>query len=189
MKCPRCGKDHFDSAAFCDACTSWLRTQPAGVKIKAEEISPWDVRNREDEGPRAAGLPQIGAMRMTLLTLITMGVYLPFWFLKIREPINNLQSEEKIGQGINMFAAAAAVLSMLPMLMPGSITMTANLINSIATVSSVIMVIIVVSESFKVRRILLEHFNTHLHRKIEISGIKTFLGLSIYLQSVINKLS
>jgi uncharacterized membrane protein len=188
MKCARCGKDNFDAEIFCTACNTWLRAQPAGVKTKADVTSPWDVTSQGDITSQAAGLPKISSVRMTVLTLITFGIYLPFWFLKVREPINNLQSKEKIGQGINVFAAVAACLSMLPFFVPRGNVVTANMIDSISSILSLIMGVIVLSESFKVRRILLEHFNTHLQRRIEISGIKTFFGLCIYLQAVINKL-
>jgi hypothetical protein len=181
MKCAICGKNNFDADIFCAACGNRLRAQPTLVNAEAAM------------GQAAAGLPKMSVPRLVILSLITFGIYVPVWFLKLRGPLNNMQSNEKIGKGINVAAIAAGCIGLLLGFVSGVIEaggdiLTAKGIDLISAIFNLIMGIAVLNQSFAVRRILLEHFNTHLQRGIKISGVGTFCFACFYLQAKINEL-
>jgi hypothetical protein len=128
-------------------------------------------------------LKKRNVLLMILLTLITYGVYIPVWFLNRKDSINNLNSKEKISAGPIIFLLIISIIYAI-MLIP-SILFTETSIGSIIDWIDIIInlagSIIILIMSFKVRRILNEHYNT------KISDIATFLFTFFYLQYKINR--
>ena len=52
----------------------------------------------------AQQLKKISVILLWFLTNITFGIYVPGWYLTRRNTINNLQSEQKVGSGVFVFA-------------------------------------------------------------------------------------
>jgi hypothetical protein len=157
----------------------------------------------KDSMPKAEGagqLKQTSVIIVVLLTLLTSGIYFPIWFLTRRSQFNSLQSGEKLGTGIFVFSivafSAAVILSLYSGLAvffqpletsagQGPILLYADLIANIITLIAIIPLI---QQTFKVKRILHDHYHGHLKQEIHLSTILTLLLLNIYLQYKINAL-
>lgn len=127
-----------------------------------------------------------------LLTFITGGLYIPLWFLRRRAALNALESSSKLGVvgpallgvGYPAFVVAAVWNPMLAESLFGDLFRLALGIGLIAL-------------SFKVRHILLDHFEARIRRELpgssslqtltDIAGIWTFLLQIWYLQHKINQ--
>lgn len=132
-----------------------------------------------------------------ILTFITGGIYFPIWYLTRREAINQLNSSEKLGKGI--FIAGIVVFSLvlvnsfysaflnLDAIQAGAVVQV-TIADLIANIASLIILIPLIYQTFKVKRILIDHYNNHLQKDITFSNIMTLLFLNIYLQYKINKL-
>ena len=46
-------------------------------------------------------------------TIITFGIYGPFWFLTRRDQLNALHSPEKLGKGVFIFSIVLYIISLL----------------------------------------------------------------------------
>ncbi len=132
-------------------------------------------------------------------TIITAGIYHPCWFLTRREQINELHSDEKLGKdffifGIVIFSISlflACVIGVLEGMgeVLGSVEFLAmaEAVDAIDSFLSLVVVIILLVQCFKVRRIFRNHFNEHLGRNIYFSGLLTFFFQIHYLQYKINR--
>jgi len=150
----------------------------------------------------AAPLADAGVFAMCLLTLVTAGLYQPIWFLIRRKALNNLHSQEKLGVWPLVMVLAALLASLcLPIIGSikwGSWVEAENafppLHLSILLVAGVILIV----QSFKVRRILLDHlapgeeemFSAGIRMQHEelFSRMGTFFFGIFYLQHKINGL-
>ena len=136
-----------------------------------------------------------------LFTFLTNGIYLPVWFLTRRNQFNSLQSEEKLGKGVYLFAivafSAAVCLGLYSGLAlfflsepslgeSGSYLAYADLAANLFTL---IAIIPLVQQTFKAKRILLDHYNGHLRQNVTFSPVLTLLFLNLYLQYKINRLA
>lgn len=133
---------------------------------------------------------KISVIWIVVLTLLTFGIYIPIWFLKQREAINNLHSQEKLDKNIFivmlvLFGAVIIVsFFQIGLLAGGNV---ANDIDMITTVLNLIPSLILLWQIFKVRRIFIDHFNDYLKKDFEVSGLLTFLFNIMYFQYLINK--
>lgn len=137
---------------------------------------------------------------VVLLTVITGGIYMPIWFLTRRQSFNSLHSSEKLGKGVFIFAIIGLLISTiislysgffqgLDMARSGELNMPVTALDLLATNALMLIVFIpLVSQTFKVKRILHDHFNTHLRKDIQFSKLMTLLFLNFYLQHKINRL-
>ena len=165
IHCPKCGKENEYTATFCIACGNRLSTQT--------------LMDSEDEQQIASteqDLKKMNVLLLIFLVLITGGIYLPIWYLRRLNAINNLQSGEKLSSGI---FAAVIVLFVMGLLIIISGSEAYNIPHLVAG-------IILLVQRFKVLRIFTEHFNIHLKRGIAFSGLATFFLGEYYLQYKIN---
>jgi hypothetical protein len=132
---------------------------------------------------------------MIILTVITAGIYWPIWFMTRRKAINTMQSREKLGSGVFVFAIALFVISLLVAIsagvlerVGGELLLTKGL-QAFSGIMHAVAAAAVLVQSFKVRRIFNEHFNTHLRQGISFSGVATFFFIIYYLQYKINRLN
>lgn len=117
------------------------------------------------------------------LALITGGIYVPVWFLKQREAINDLNSNESLNDlpfiitimlcTVSLTLTISLEFIMDPVLHK-SVEITTSLLNSVGGIITLVM-------SFKVRRIFYQHFNE------QSSATATFFFTIYYLQYKINK--
>lgn len=129
---------------------------------------------------------------LILLVLITFGIYYPIWFLKRLNAINNLQSKEKLGPGVFIFAIVGVSIVLLLGFISGSMERageidTAGGLDAFRSMLNLGVAIALLVQSFKVRRILHEHFNVHLQRGISFSWAAIFFFHIFYLQHKINR--
>jgi hypothetical protein len=132
-------------------------------------------------------LPDLGKMHIWLLiflTVITFGLYNPIWFLIKRRGLNELQSSIKIGLVTPIFVIVIWSIQLLFQFTSGfaeglGYIESAEVLNIIANILSLIGGIILIVLSFRVRRIFIDHFNVYLRRDIKFSGIATFFFWNI----------
>lgn len=117
-----------------------------------------------------------------VLSFITGLIYYPVWFLRRRQAINALQSSKKLKSG---FLIVAIVLFSLNLLMSQGSDVDAQ---EVGGTLALIAVIIMIVQSFKVRRIFEDHCNMYLQQSIDFSGVATFFFGAFYLQYKINRL-
>jgi len=124
----------------------------------------------------------ISVFKVILFTVVTFGIYPSVWFVKRRPYFNNLVSGNKFGYVIPVGLVIVSIISLVISLLE---------VATIYALDKFIEIIVIVGllyQSFKARKIMLEHYNTNLNKDIDIDGIFTlFLGF-IYLQYKINKI-
>jgi hypothetical protein len=142
---------------------------------------------------RGPELKKTSIILMIILTAITAGIYWPIWFLTRRKAINTMQSREKLGSGVFVFAIVLFGISLFIGLISGVMEELGHkslLVTGLGAFSGILHAVAagaVLVQSFKVRRIFNEHFNTHLQRAISFSGVATFFFIIYYLQYKINR--
>lgn len=122
-------------------------------------------------------------LSMILLTIITLGIYIPVWFLNRSYAFNNLNSKEKINNNLINFVLLMFTVSVM-LLIPSILfteTETGTMIDRVDALINMAGGITLWVISFKVRKIMNEHYNTSL------SGVATFFFSFFYLQYKINQ--
>ena len=79
--CSNCGKKNPDESKFCNACGTRL------FYPDTKEQKEIDIHTIAD-----TDLKKVNVLFIIFLTIITLGIYCPIWFLTRRKSINNLQS-------------------------------------------------------------------------------------------------
>ncbi len=188
MYCPKCGKENTDTATFCSTCGNRLSAQASIVQEQAGNLPHSN-----------AELKKTSVVLLIFLTIITFGIYYPVWFLRRRNAINNLQSKEKLGSGVFVFAIVVFSISLFVSLLSGAmeglaeglgemdLMLTAKGLDLFSRILDLVVGISLLVQCFKVRRIFNEHFNTYLQRGISFSGAATFFFQIYYLQYKMNR--
>lgn len=168
MICPSCGRENPDSTKFCGGCGASL-------------INP--------------GFAKTNIYLAVFYTVVTFGIYLPYWFLKRRHIINSMHSQTKLGQWPFIIAIVLFLASMLTSLAGGAMIgisyddptpgITLYFISNIAGIVGSIPLIM---GAFRLRRIFDDHFNKHLKQNMGLSKLGTFLLNSLYFQYKINEM-
>ena len=146
---------------------------------------------------QAAGFRKTSPLLVFLLTTMTCGIYLPIWFLGRRQAFNSLESEEKLTKDIFIYTTAGFVLVILVSLYSGYLqAMTfltgkepatlATWLDLAANLLTLALLIPLVGQLFKARKILTDHINGHLGKNETFSTLWTILLLNAYLQHKIN---
>ena len=175
MICSKCGKENKDGAIICGSCGDQLILQ---AQLTSEVL--------DKPQNTTQGLRKMSVVLVIFLTIITAEIYCPIWFLKRIEAINSLKSKEKLQP--NIFRILGFLFSLC---------LIFNIVSFIkfgrgsafSTLFSIIGWIILVVQSFKVRRIFNEHFNVQMKKQIHFSWTATFFFYIWYLQYKINNLS
>ena len=144
-------------------------------------------------------LKKTSVFMMAFLATISSGIYLPVWFLTRRQAINALASNDKLDATPSVLALAglafgvvvgtySSIETVMGVLRSGTLTTAAGGLDLCANLVSLLACIPLVTESLKVRKILDDHFNGHLHCGAPLSKLYTLLFLNFYLQHRINRL-
>jgi hypothetical protein len=156
----------------------------------------------EQQSEDVAPLADAGVFAMCLLTLVTAGLYQPIWFLSRRKALNNLHSPEKLGVWPLAMVLAALLaslcLTIIGSLKWGSWVEAENAFPPLHAFILLVAGVILIVQSFKVRRILLDHlapreegmFSAGIRMQHEelFSRMGTFFFGIFYLQRKINGL-
>ncbi len=146
----------------------------------------------------AAGLRETSVIHVLFLSLITLGIYVPVWYLNRRRALNNLQSSEKLSALPFAFVLALFALMFCAGVASQFVKFPIDLDNSINVVSLVCGITLLI-QAFKVRRILVDHFTAKIlpgpfastvamQTDMSLSGVATFFLGILYLQHKINRL-
>ena len=138
---------------------------------------------------------------VVILSIITGGIYLPIWFLTRLDQFNRLQSGEKLTKGSLVFSlvafAAAFCISLysglavffLPDSLSADPAATLSYADLIANTVSLVAILPLVRQTFRVKRMLLDHYRVYLQQNVSFSSLLTLLFLNFYLQYKINQLA
>ncbi|HHD11314.1 MAG TPA: DUF4234 domain-containing protein [Deltaproteobacteria bacterium] len=142
----------------------------------------------EEKTGSPAGLERMGVLKLFFLVFITGGIYTGVWFLKRLEAFNALNSEVKLKQAPFTFIIAGCVVNIgiTFFLMFAGKELDKGLINSLlmtGDILNIVVAVVLLVQAFKLRRILMEHFNT------TVSWLGTFFFTVFYLQYRINRLT
>lgn len=130
-------------------------------------------------------LPRVNIVLMVVLTLATLGLYLPVWYLRRVHALNALRSPVKVGPVL----PALVLVLYIPRIGPGLfhsifVALGASSVTALASgtatflgfVQGVLMLVL----AFQVKEILEDHL------RISLTGVWTFLFNAYYLQSTVN---
>lgn len=128
-------------------------------------------------------LQKKNVLLVLLLVFVTGGIYAPVWFLKQRGAINDLNSNESLNDlpfiiTIMLCAVSLTLTISLRFIMDPALNKSVELTTSLLNCVGGIIILVM---SFKVRRILYQHF----HEQSSAAG--TFFFTIYYLQYKINK--
>ncbi|VAV84097.1 hypothetical protein MNBD_DELTA01-736 [hydrothermal vent metagenome] len=170
LHCEKCGSFNNSWARACTSCG-----EETGLKMQA------------------VTLEKMGVAKLVILTVITGGVYTAFWFLKRLDIFNSFRSERKLRQGIFGFIIAGCIVNIaivfyLAFAGVGLDEAFALRLLNTSNILGFAVNIVVLLQTFKLRRILLDHYAKHLGREVKLSWILTFFFHIFYLQFKINRL-
>jgi len=124
-----------------------------------------------------------------LLSIITCGLYFPFWFVLRANDLDKLQTTAKITLGpvvllfCSLIATYAASIAGIWWTSEAGAT-TLKIVGPVLNLCYCIMIWVL---SFRVRRILDEYFNQRLNLGSPISAVATFFLTIYYLQYKMNR--
>ncbi len=148
-------------------------------------------------------ITQTNLVSMVILTILTMGLYIPIWFMQKRGGLNQLDSARKASLG---FPIAALILSAVVALLNFGAANRVPWIYNIEirwdTIANLIAAgligFLLMIQSFQVRSILEDHLLAHSHgplagsiamlNRSEFSPVGTFFFGVFYLQYKINEM-
>lgn len=132
---------------------------------------------------------RIGVFRLILLTLVTNGLAIPWWFFKQRAAFNALDAQEKIGKGMPtaifvLYCIATIFLIAIFFIEDPKAIKALNDFNSVITLVGGILGLFII---LRMRRMLTEHSSKH-SPPIVFSYWRTIVFFIYYLQYKFNKL-
>ncbi len=166
----------------------------------APNITPPPVPMTQSSKPTEHSIKKTSVILTIIFTIITVAIYYPCWFLTRRESINALNSREKLGRGVFIFAVVMFSVSLFLSFVIGGLEGLGEGLNNMEFVAIskgvdaidriifTVAAITLLVQCFKVRRILRQHFNEHLGRDVPFSSVALFFLQIYYLQYKINRL-
>jgi len=141
--------------------------------------------------PAEADLEKKSVIGMIILTIITLGIYIPIWLFKRREKLNSLNSKMKAGKTVIFIILVLQIIGIIIIFAPfflthenlSDVSMTFKKFENYQSWVSFFAALAVLKASFDIRSIIRDHFNTQL------SGAGTFFFTIFYLQYKINQLT
>ena len=138
-------------------------------------------------------LRQRSVIVMILLTIVTLGVYYPMWFLRRRAAFNQLDSPRKLHVWPFAVALAFAAVRFVVAITSGPRAPEAS-VDFLLSVAQLAVAILIVVQCFFIKTILEDHLVAPGSDRIghfsdnsaELSGLMTVFFSIYYLQHVIN---
>ena len=199
--CPNCGREHAAHARFCADCGTRLDISgsvspgPSGTISQIDPLTaPVAAIDQSHSVPTTGsfyGLTRKNVWLMFFLTILTLGIYMPYWYLTRHQIFNALSSTAKFRQATILiwllWFVVDSVLVVLSIALPQSGTIKLlTPIESIFNLAAGIFGLILV---FRARKILLEHLAIIGRNDIPMSSILTFFFGFLYIQYKINQLA
>ncbi len=131
-----------------------------------------------------------------LFTVVSAGLYMPFWFSGRMKLFNSLTTREKFSQNVLGVIIILCITEAILFLYVWSVTAENPHSQSDALGIAILLFlalmillpVLLVVQAFKGQRMLDEHFNLHMKADVAFSGAATFFLGAIYLQYKINAL-
>jgi hypothetical protein len=178
LSCPRCEAALPSASGPCDRCGSAVDV----ARTARAELLP--------------GLRPTNLVLVAVLSSVSLGLYSPVWFWRRREALNHLRSSTKLDRRVLLFTFVLLALSMLlgliaipmhgPAVGPARILTVGKSVEIASQLLCLLVLITLWGQSFRVRRILLDHFNLHLGLGVSVSWFYTLVFQVLYLQRRIN---
>ena len=184
--CPKCGRENSREALFCADC---------GTRLNAFEVGfPGSLRAMGLENGGSAsgsfyGLTRKSVWLMIGLTIITLGIYEPYWYLTRLQRFNALSSSAKFNQTAILiwlvwFVVEAMIFVFVIVSPESSTVQSLEVIEDLVYLSAAIFAIIL---AFRAKKILQEHLAV-IENDFSMSGVATFFFQFFYIQYKINRL-
>lgn len=148
--------------------------------------------------PNSRGLWRRNIVLMIVLTLVSFGLYYPFWFLRRRAALNGLDAPRKLPLWPFLIILAYSVMNLGEVIAFGDVpdvqTLGAGGALLLLLVRLAVGVLIIV-QCFLIKDILEDHLagpedqvpSPLLSNRVQLSGLLTFLFGIFYLQHIINR--
>ena len=202
LRCTNCGFDNLEGSRFCASCGKALGEGAAFGEDAThhEESGHGGVAPVPGPGTgrAVASLEPMPVPTLVLYTILSFGIYSAVWFLKRLEAFNSLKSETKLNQGVFGFIIAGFVANICIVLYlvftgeggtaPGELQGLSLSLVATSDMLSIAVQVAVLIQAFKVRRILIDHFEENLKRDVGVSWGWTIVFGIFYLQYKINRL-
>ena len=198
--CPNCGRENAGYARFCAGCGTRLDISrsgslgSSGTTTQIDSLTGPVVATDQDYGVSVSGsfygLTRKSVWLMTFLTIITLGIYMPYWYFTRHQRFNALSSAAKFRQTTILiwlcWSVVDAVLFVAVIATPESGTI--QLLEGIETILNLVAAIFGVILAFRAKKILLEHLAVMGRNDTTMSGFLTFFFGFFYIQYKINQL-
>ncbi len=193
MYCKYCGTEKtVEDAIYCEKCgKKYGNRETASAQIVSQPRSTLRVPLSTGE-KEVFGLPKIHLCMVVLLQVVTLNIYSVVWFMRRRDAVNKLNSEEKISEGVLIaiacFMAAGLMFNVFSALFAES---AGKLFDGLGSLAGFISGIASIVMAFKYRKIIREHvreIRPDVRLKGFASGLWTFLFGVMYLQHKINQM-
>ena len=128
-------------------------------------------------------------LSIIILSLITLGIYIPIWFLLQSRFINRFSQNSTFDRSLPILALIVAIAPMLMVFSWAYFNIPSEyLLDQIISISNLAFVVIILKMSFAVRRIFIDHYASSEGRVFPISRVATFFFTIYYLQYKMNRL-
>ena len=198
--CPNCGREHAGYGHFCAGCGTRLDISgggslgPAGMISHINPSTAPVIAIDQDHGLSEIGsfygLTRKNVWLMISFSILTLGIYLPFWYLTRYQRFNALSSAAKFRQTTLLiwllWFVVDTVLIVWSIATPQSGTIESlgpfeSIFNTLAAIFGVIL-------AFRAKKILLDHLSAIGRNDLSMSRIATFFLGFFYIQYKINQL-
>jgi hypothetical protein len=142
------------------------------------------------ESSHAAKLDHTSAGLVALLTLVTLGLYLPVWYLGRLSKLNGLSSPAKLSRRLAYVLLGLYLLRVSGVMsfIGGSDIQSALLLSGLSNMLMLATGMILVSMRLRVREILHDHYGESFSARPKSSWLASALVGEIYLQAKMNRL-
>ena len=126
-----------------------------------------------------------------LLSLVTLGLYNSYWYINQLDGLNSLKSNEKLDKNVFMGCLISYIFGVIFMVLSLFYDEGTELYKTYDGISAVLYYVpmfILIFQSFKIKRILNDHFNVDLNYNISFSNLAVFFFWFYYLQYKINRI-
>lgn len=139
-------------------------------------------------------LHKIPVWKLILLATITLGVYVPYWYLKQKDGLNDLHTSYEVTppMPIALMALSALMFTLTILSVVADLVLMqpyyAEVLDFIAKIINFGIWIGLILLSFHVRKMLKDHHIGYHKKDVKFSWLATFFFGILYLQYKINKL-